>query len=88
MTEKCVLINTFQLQHEIVNDLGSIGRSLHFWKNFLCVYLNFADLAVYKVFTKSIWDGEHETRQLEVTEAFKVKIHESKMFLTDISMCT
>ena len=86
MTEKCVLVNTQKLQHEIINDTGDIGRSVHFWKDSLVIYINFADLVVYKILTKSIWDGEHETRLLEVTLTFALKVHEGKMFLTDIAL--
>merc|ERR1711879_931098 len=34
----------------------------------------------------SIWDGENETRLLEVTPAFAVQVHDSNMFLSQISL--
>ena len=87
MTEQCVLINTHTLQHQIENDSGHIGRSVHVWRDYLLLYMNYAELHVYRVHTRSIWDGEHETRQLAVKSAYPAfKVHEGTMFLSHITI--
>ena len=84
MTQKSVLVTTKNLKHRIVNDSAKINRSVYFWKDNLVMHVDHGELIVYKVLPKSIWDGEHETRLLDVRLSFSCFVHKKKMFLSQI----